>query len=252
MQNAQALQWQRSWDLQQESFRPDREECFTALLDVAEAVGGDAPRVLDLACGTGSITQRLLHRMPDASSLGVDFDPVMLAIAEGTFAGDHRARFVRADLMSPDWRDGIEGPFDAVLSATALHWLPEQRLRALYGEVRELLVDGGVFSNSDHMVDPALPDLTPRLEKVRERKQDEVYRSGRAMTWSAWWEAARAAPELADAVAERDRAIGNTGGDHGDSLPQLPAHLDALRHAGFAEVGLVWRGLTDAAFAAVR
>lgn len=252
MDNAQALRWQRSWDLQQQSFRPDREECFTALLDVAQAAGGDKPRVLDLACGTGSITQRLLRRLPYATSVGVDFDPVMLAIAEGTFADDDRVTLVRADLSSPSWRDELEGEFDAVLSATALHWLPEERLRELYGEVRELLADGGVFSNSDHMVDPAIPDLTAKLDDLRRRQRDEMYASGQAMTWQGWWDAARNAPELADAIAERDRMIGNTGGDHGDSLPQLPAHLDALRHAGFSEVGLTWRGLMDAAFAAVR
>jgi hypothetical protein len=33
-----AASWQESWDRQQESYMPDREERYAALLDVVEAV----------------------------------------------------------------------------------------------------------------------------------------------------------------------------------------------------------------------
>ncbi|CAM5275794.1 hypothetical protein SHIRM173S_02982 [Streptomyces hirsutus] len=51
--------WQESWDRQQEWYMPDREERFRVMLDMVEAVVGTSPRVLDLACGTGTITARL-------------------------------------------------------------------------------------------------------------------------------------------------------------------------------------------------
>jgi trans-aconitate methyltransferase len=38
----------------------DRERLFSTLLDVVEAMAGAAPTVVDLACGPGSITSRLL------------------------------------------------------------------------------------------------------------------------------------------------------------------------------------------------
>lgn len=79
--------WQESWDRQQEWYMPDREERFRVMLDMVEAVVGPEPRVLDLACGTGSITDRLLKRFPRATSTGVDLDPALLAIARGTFEG---------------------------------------------------------------------------------------------------------------------------------------------------------------------
>src|ERR1041385_1197020 len=89
--------WQTSWDRQQEWYMPDREERFRVMLDMVEALVGPAPRVLDLACGTGSITARLFDRFPQATSTGVDLDPALLAIAEGTFADDERVTFVTAD-----------------------------------------------------------------------------------------------------------------------------------------------------------
>lgn len=62
--------WQRSWDRQQEWYLPDREERFRVMLDTVEAHAGRAPRVLDLACGTGSISERLLAACPGPSVSG--------------------------------------------------------------------------------------------------------------------------------------------------------------------------------------
>lgn len=228
---------------------PDREERFAAMLDLVEAVAGPRPRVLDLAAGTGSITRRLLSRLPEATSVLVDLDPALLRVAAGSFAGDDRVRVVRADLSTPGWDDGVGGPFDAVLTATALHWLPEERLRSLYAEVRGVLAPGGVFSNADHMEDPGLPTLSARVGELREQRRLASYERGGALSWPGWWDSARAAPELADAVAERDAifAIPHEGG----SMPPVTTHFEFLREAGFAEVGLIWRGQSDAAFAAL-
>lgn len=77
--------------------------------------------MLDLACGTGSITDRVLKRFPEATSTGVDLDPALLTIAEGHFAGDARVTFVTADLKDPDWRAALpHGSFDAILTRKSL------------------------------------------------------------------------------------------------------------------------------------
>jgi SAM-dependent methyltransferase len=242
--------WQRTWDAQQEAFIPDREERFAALLDVVEATSGPTPRVLDLACGTGSITRRLLARLPDATSVALDLDPALLRIAGGTFEGDRRVTVVRADLGRPGWNDAVGGPFDAVLTATALHWVPDERLGTLYAEIAEVLRPGGVFCNADHMVDPGLPGLTARVGELRRKRREELWARSETLSWEAWWDAARRDPALSEAVAERDAIY--AGGHARASMPAYPTHLEFLRSAGFGEVGLVWRGLSDAAFAAVR
>ena len=93
-----AERWQRSWDRQQEGYMPDREARLGALVDIVEAVAGPAPVVLDLACGTGSISRRLLARLPRARSVAVDVDPALLAIAGASVGADERVTVVRADL----------------------------------------------------------------------------------------------------------------------------------------------------------
>lgn len=249
--------WQDEWDRQQTSYMPDREERFTALLDVVDAtVPSDGPlRLLDLAGGTGSITLRALDRRPYAEVVLLDVDRSLLALAEGTLAarglGD-RVTVVRADLADPDWPQRLpHREFHAVLTATALHWMAPDRLEQLYAEVRGVLAGGGVFVNADHMPDPGLPGLTDRMLAYRDQQRQLRYRSGGAVDWTEWWNRFRAEPALADLVAERDARFG--GRTHAEEFnPAADWHLGALRRAGYAEVGVVWRGLTDAAVAGVR
>ena len=70
-----AERWQRSWDRLEETLVSDRERLISTLLDVVEAMVGTAPTVVDLACGPGSITSRLLDRLPRERSIAVDVDP---------------------------------------------------------------------------------------------------------------------------------------------------------------------------------
>jgi SAM-dependent methyltransferase len=242
--------WQRSFDHQQEGYMPDREERLAALVDLVEAVGGPAPRVLDLACGTGSISRRVLARLPGASIVAVDVDPALLAIASATLGADDRVRIVRSDLGDPAWARAVgESGFDAVVTATALHWLPEATLRRLYRDLHGLVRPGGVVANADEMACEALPSLAGPLADIESRRRDERCADGRP-DWDAWWDIVAGDPALADAVAERRRFF---GGDHTESfVPPAGWHVRALAEAGFAETGVAWRSGTGAIVAAVR
>ncbi|MFG1792537.1 class I SAM-dependent methyltransferase [Nocardia sp. NPDC049149] len=242
-------QWQDSWDRQQEFYMPDREERFRVMIELVEAVGGHAPGVLDLACGTATISHRLFARLPEARSVGVDRDPALLAIARGSFEGDPRMTFVTADIKSPDWMSGLpDEPFDAIVTATALHWLKAEPLARLYGDLGKLLRPGGIFLNADHMPEPGTPLLNAIDETVQQAHQQRVTRAG-SMDWADWWVAAAADPQLAAEVAA-SREIMSThvkGEEH-------PAgwHIAQLREAGFLEAGIAWRSVTDALVAAIR
>ncbi|MFE1955135.1 MULTISPECIES: class I SAM-dependent methyltransferase [Streptomyces] len=241
--------WQDSWDRQQEWYMPDREERFRVMLDMVEAFAGPAPRVLDLACGTGSITDRLLKRFPDATSVGVDLDPALLAIARGTFQGDERVSFVTADLKDPRWTEALpHTTYDAVLTATALHWLHSEPLAALYGQLAPLVRDGGVFMNADHMIDETTPRINAAERASRHARMDRARGEG-AVDWAEWWALAAADPVLAGPTARRFEIYG----EHADGdMPSVAWHAGALRSAGFGEARAVWRSPSDALVLAVR
>ncbi|WP_430779997.1 class I SAM-dependent methyltransferase [Actinoplanes sp. G11-F43] len=243
--------WQESWDRQQEAFMPDREERFAAMLNAVAAVtDGDEPRLLDLAGGTGSISLRLLARFPRARVTVLDQDPVLLAMAESSLRD--RGTVVDADLSDPGWRAKLPGePFDAVLTATALHWLPPERVGALYAEVREVLRPGGVFANADHMEDEGLPGLSEKLRAHRDRVREARYATGAATSWPRWWELAGADEQLAAKAVERARIYPEKHHDF-EWIPPATWHVEALRTAGFREAGILWRGGTDAAVAGLK
>lgn len=241
--------WQESWDRQQEWYMPDREERFRVMLDMVEAFTGPEPRVLDLACGTGSITDRLLRRFPKATSTGVDLDPALLAIARGTFAGDERVTFVTADLKDPDWTAKLpHDAYDAVLTATALHWLHSEPLAALYGQIGGLVRDGGVFMNADHMIDTDTPRINAAERAHRHTAMDRAKAAG-ALDWAAWWARAAEDPVLAGPTAERFAIYG----EHADGdMPSVAWHAATLRASGFAEARSVWASPSDSLVLAVK
>ncbi|MFC7262427.1 class I SAM-dependent methyltransferase [Streptomyces lutosisoli] len=241
--------WQKSWDRQQEWYMPDREERFRVMLDMVEALVGSEPRVLDLACGTGTITARLLARFPKAVSTGVDLDPALLTIAEGTFDGDDRVSFVTADLKDPQWTTLLPyESYDAVLTATALHWLHSEPLAALYGQVAELVRDGGVFMNADHMIDESTPRINAAERAQRHARMDQAKSDG-ALDWAEWWEVAAKDPVLAAPTARRFEIYG----EHADGdMPSADWHARVLREKGFGEARPVWRSPSDALVLAVK
>ncbi|MFJ7942438.1 class I SAM-dependent methyltransferase [Streptomyces sp. NPDC096354] len=241
--------WQQSWDRQQEWYLPDREERFRVMLDMVEAVVGPEPRVLDLACGTGSITDRLLKRFPEATSTGVDLDPALLAIARGSFAGDERATFVTADLKDPEWVERLpHDTYDAVLTATALHWLHSEPLTTLYGQLAGLVRDGGVFMNADRMIDTATPRINAAESAYRHAAMDRAKAAG-ALDWADWWALAAEDPVLAAPTAERYKIYG----EHADGdMPSARWHAETLRAAGFGEARTVWASPSDSLVLAVK
>jgi len=249
--------YQESWDRQQEAYLPDREHRIATMLDAVEAVTPDGrPRILDLAGGTGSISLRALARFPGAQVTVVDQDPVLLALAEASLQGGggvvgRGAWIVSADLGRPSWTEALpHRGYDAVLTATALHWLAPERLAVLYGEIRQVLRAGGVFANADHMPDEGLPELTKQLLGRADAHREARYAAGAALSWRDWWTHVAADPRLAPLHAEREKIY---PAEHGSAEWTPPAgwHLAALRTAGFAETGLLWRGGADAAVAAV-
>jgi SAM-dependent methyltransferase len=240
-----ALDWIERWDRQQEESLPDREDRFTALIDaVEEGTGRPDPLVLDLGCGPGSLAVRLLDRLPRATVIGIDADPVSLALGQAAYSGRPGLRLIDLDLREPGWsaRLNLARPADAAVSTTALHWLPEHDLRAMYAELATVLGPGGLLLDGDHFtLDVKESPTLARLDlALRQREDQRRFPAGHSESWSAWWEAVAADPLLSGHVAERARRRVDAG-HHGTESTQLATHVEALTHAGFAEIGTLWQ-----------
>jgi SAM-dependent methyltransferase len=241
--------WLERWDAQQAFYAPRREERFAVMIDLVEQVCGEAPLVLDLACGPGSIAQRVLARLPRARVVAVDVDPVLLALGRGAL-GDQGGRltWVEADLRTEGWASALgEDRYDAVLTTTALHWLPPADLLRVYGDLGGLLETGGLLLNGDHLgFPPSQPAVRDAVAAVKRRLRERAT----GEDWEAWWASLAREPALA-AQFER-RALLDHGASHGPHAPLALLHEAGLAAAGFAEVGIVWSDLDDRVLLAVR
>lgn len=241
--------WLARWDAQQQRHIPDREERFTAMVDALGAFAGSDPRVLDLGCGPGSLSARVLARLPSASVVAIDTDPVLLAIGRGAIGDQDRIRFADIDLRS-DWVAALPsaGPYDAAVSTTALHWLGLEQLVRLYRALAGVLRPGAVFLDGDRLdfdhdqtaIANGARDVRPEWPDAPEGTED----------YDAWWAAAVAEPGLADEVAER--ALRQHTHPHNEEPQSYEFHRSALFAAGFVEVGTVWQHLANRVLIAIR
>ncbi|GGZ38215.1 methyltransferase [Streptomyces inusitatus] len=183
----------------------------------------ERPRILDLGAGTGLLSARLLERLPDAELTLMDRSELMLSQARGRFASQQRVKVLVGDLEDPLPR----GRFDAIVSGLAIHHLPHEGKRRLFGRIRESLNPGGVFVHVEQLL-----GARPWLEAMYDRMHEaHVVRSG---TPEAEWEAGR----------ERMKF---------DIPIDLDTQLKWLRAAGFAEVDCLakdWRFATYAGWVA--
>ncbi|KAA5605656.1 methyltransferase domain-containing protein [Roseospira marina] len=110
-------------------------------LDLLARVPLERPaHVVDLGCGTGTLTRHARTRWPDAAILGVDASPAMLARARAESAPD--IAWAEADIAT--WTPPREARPDVLLSNAALHWLGDHD--RLFPRLLSLLAPGGVLA----------------------------------------------------------------------------------------------------------
>jgi len=243
-----ATRWLQRWDAQQERYVPDREERFRVVIDVVrEVTGGRPAAVVDLGCGPGSLSKRLVEALPDVQVVGIDADPLLLGL--GRAHTDPRIRLIEADLANPGWPDatGLPGPWDAAVSSTALHWLTPADLGQLYRTLARNLRPGGVFVNADNMGlgQSRLDEIADAVRDARTRRVGTDGNEG----WADWWQALQQDDDLAPLLDVRSSTAIAHSGENGLTVWQ---HAELLRQAGFAEAGPVWQFGDDHVLVAVR
>lgn len=135
-----------------------REETFKrTLIEQANIKAG--MKVLDLGCGTGTLTVMLKQMSPDARITGLDADKEVLEIARSKT--EQSGVDLQLNLGMAYSLPYSDGTFDKVVSSLVIHHLTSADKRRAFQEVLRVLSPGGSF----HIVDFGPP--YNRLTKVQ-------------------------------------------------------------------------------------
>lgn len=129
-------------------------EQIEVMLRLIAAAGRPVRRFMDLGCGDGVLADAILTRHPQARGVLLDFSETMLKAGQGRFAGTSvDVRFQLADYADEKWCEIVasDGAFDVIVSGYSIHHQPDERKRALYRELFQLLEPGGIFINVEHV-----------------------------------------------------------------------------------------------------
>lgn len=113
---------------------------------VSEVLADDPASVLDLGCGTGTLTVAIERAAPGMRLAGVDGDPEVLALARSKAGEGSEIEWVQSLAQSLPFADGS---FDRVVSSLVMHHLVPDLKRAALAEARRLLAPGGRLHIAD-------------------------------------------------------------------------------------------------------
>jgi tRNA (cmo5U34)-methyltransferase len=128
---------------------PGYDQFYGAVVDVLSLNQQPPRRVLDLGAGTGLLSAAVLTAFPDAEIELLDGSEPMLNEAAERIGGAVRAVHV-TDMAAPL----PDGPFDAIVSALAIHHLGDADKRRLFSRAHAALDPGGVFVNAEQVAGP--------------------------------------------------------------------------------------------------
>lgn len=197
--------------------RPERPDQLRGVAAAVPIERDAAISVLDVGGGWGPLTEQVLAYRPHATVTLADYSPPMLGHARRYLASyTGRVRLERRDLTDPSWAEGLNAPFDAVVSSLTVHNLRHPELVArVYADVRRLLRPGGWFFNLE-----------------------VIFPAGAA--------AGLVARRLGAFKAGEDPDLSQMGHPNAPAEPapvpmSLEHQLAMLRGAGFTDVDCLWR-----------
>lgn len=129
---------------------------FEIMHRLIEAAGIEARNMLDLGAGNGIASFEVAKRQPVERVTMTEFSAPMLDLARQRCAEEEPAftpTFIVGDFRERGWQDEVAriGPYDLVVSRFAIHHIPDDMKRTLYGDILSFLRPGGMFINIEHV-----------------------------------------------------------------------------------------------------
>jgi len=107
-------------------------------------------QIADLGSADGKLAALVLQSYPAATVTLVDSPERAMEQCAQLLAGfEDRSSYLSWHPDDSDWPDRLKGPFDAIISTSAIHHLAHERKRWLVASALEKLAEGGVYADFD-------------------------------------------------------------------------------------------------------
>jgi len=137
-----------TYDRARRKLVPCFDDFYRAAFELIPFASNDRFEVLDLGAGTGLLSAMIAQAFPKAQLTLFDLTPEMLAVARQRLKPlGKRVKFVTADFAAAR----PSKSYDAVVSALAIHHLPDSGKRHLFSDIFKYLTPGGIFIDADQV-----------------------------------------------------------------------------------------------------
>lgn len=201
---------------------------YDEMLDVlVGCIASANNRILELGCGTGELSLKVLERYPSATIVAVDYSARMLDFARAKIeSAGYAARWTGIELDFGEWANnpnfsGLGDKFNACISSLAIHHLEDEMKLKLFQRIRESLNASGCFWNAD----PLLAESAGMKDIYQAAREDWALSQGET---------------LAQIRANVGTSV-SYGYSNPDRLATLSAQLEMLGSSGFETVAVPWK-----------
>jgi len=129
---------------------PHYREMIGAVVEGIPFSKADRLKIIDLGCGTGNLTQRILAAYPGARITCVDMAENMLKMARVKLKNKTKLSFWSGDIRNFDY----SGRYEAIVASMVLHHIDKKEKPGFYRKLRRALAKGGVFNVVDIFLAP--------------------------------------------------------------------------------------------------
>jgi trans-aconitate 2-methyltransferase len=210
---------------------------YDEMLDaIALCLPPETHRILELGCGTGELTRKVLQQCPQAQLTVVDYSPRMIDfVQEKLESQGERDRIQAQQLDFGAWANeetDLGDNFDAVISSLAIHHLSDAMKGKLLQKIAHSLNPNGRFWNAD----PLLPEFPELSDIYQQSRQHWAQKQGFDL----------------EAVRSKIGKSENQGYSSHDQLATLESHFQMLQEAGFSKTAVIWKYYNLAVFGGLR
>ena len=181
-------------------------------------------KVVDLGCGTGTISKMVKEKYPSSCIHCIDIAKNMIEIAKHKLSNYSDITYENADLSKYSFTDS----YDVILSSLTLHHLATDKDKIdFYTEVYRALNPGGVFYNADNIIG-----------------SNETIQGNNMVHWKYFMRKAVSEEEIGQKWIPKHKDE--------DRPTKLIDQLNWLKDIGFVDIDVVWKYYNFAVYGGYR